>query len=47
MTLFTVQTWDGDVLISIITGLSIDAAREIVRAARLTGHTARIVPESA
>lgn len=39
---YTAQIWDDDALISEIGGLSLDAAREICRAAPLTEHCGRV-----
>jgi hypothetical protein len=39
---FTAQIWDGQTLLSAIGGLSIDAAREICRAAPTMGHSGRV-----
>lgn len=44
---YTAQTWHGHALVSEITGLSIDAAREIASAAVITGHTGRLMQENA
>jgi hypothetical protein len=43
---YRAQTWDGEVLVSEIAELSIDAAREIARSAPMTGHTGRLMAES-
>lgn len=42
---FRAQTWNDQELLSDIAGLSIDAAREIARAALMTRHTGRIMAE--
>ena len=44
---YRAQTWDDQTLVSDIEGLSVDAARHIARAATLTGHTGRMMCESA
>ena len=43
---YRAQTWNDQSLVSEIGDLSYDAAREIARTARLTGHTGRLMAES-
>lgn len=42
MVSFTAQIWNGQQLETSISGLSLDAAREICQAAPLTGHDGRV-----
>lgn len=39
---YTAQIWDDQTLVQQISGLSIDAAREIARSALITGNSGRV-----
>ena len=41
---YRAQTWDGSRLVSEVGSLSLDAAREVARSAKLTGCTGRVAP---